>query len=166
MHAGMLCCRHSTVICSSQTWLMQEQTFYTKSTRNSRTDPCQKRNLMVRTHPKLVPKMWWAPLVTDSMGLSGCAASTVGSLTHIHFYWWRRYNRSIRQMTEEENLRKKHRRQAIRICKKGQKEDSGAWKKKRNGQKKNKNDVEVTETDEMCPCRTEHTSSSWSQEMI
>ena len=65
----MLCCRHNTMIYSNQTWLMQEQTVYIKSTWSSRMDPCQKRNLMVRTHPKLVLKMLWASLVTANIVL-------------------------------------------------------------------------------------------------
>ena len=56
-------------------------TVYTKSTRNSRADPFQKRNLMVGTFPKIVLKMLWASLVTGNMGLSACAASTIGSQT-------------------------------------------------------------------------------------
>ena len=78
-------------------------------------DLYQKRNLMVRTHPKLVLKMLWASLVTDSMDLSTCTASIIGSLTCRWFYGWKRHNRSIKgKMAEEENLRTKHRRrQAI-----------------------------------------------------
>ena len=116
----MLWCRHRTIICSDQTWLMQEQTVYTRNTRNSRMYPCQKRNLTVRTHPKLVLKRLLASLVTGNMGLSVCATSTVGSLTCRHFYWWKRHTRSIRgKMTEVENLREKHRRHAVRIERKG-----------------------------------------------
>ena len=79
-------------------------------------DPCQKRNQAVITHPKLVLKRLWAFIATDNMGLSACVASTIGSLTHRHFYGWKRCNRSIRgKRTEEENLRKRHRRrQTIR----------------------------------------------------
>ena len=56
------------------------------------------RNLMVRTHSKLVLLRLWASQVTGNMGLSAHAASTIGSLTC----------RSIRgKMTEDENLRKK-----------------------------------------------------------
>ena len=75
------------------------------------------------------------------MGLSVHAASTIGSLTHRHFYGWKRCNRSIRgKMTEEENLRRNHeRRQAIRIERRAIGKDSRDRKKKGNGQKKREN---------------------------
>ena len=45
-------------------------------------DPCQKRNLMARTCPKLALKILLASLVTGNMGLSACAAFPIGSLTN------------------------------------------------------------------------------------
>ena len=73
-------------------------------------------------------------------------------------------------MTQEENLRRKQGRQTgnNNWKKRDIKNIQGIKRGKGNGQKKRKIfiDVEVIKTDGMHPCRIEHTSSSWSQEII
>ena len=69
---------------------------------------------MVRTHPRLELTRVKASLITDNIGLSAHAASTIGSLTCRYFSGWKRCNRSIRRKkTEEETLRRKHRRRWV-----------------------------------------------------
>ena len=128
-------------------------------------DPCQPRNLIVRTHPTLSTQKGMGIISYWQHGFI-CTCSFHNWFPDMQMVLWVENincNRSERVKRIDKKFQGEHKvENRLRIERRGIEKRLRVLKKKGIGQRKGKQitDIEVIETDGMYSCRTEYTSNS------